>query len=380
MADYEATFGFEDVPSGSFREHFDKDLEILRLKEFKKKGRKTFVATLRFVGNVFPCGTHQVPLKTKRKGNVDVPILCPTFRPPSLDDPNSKAENNEADCPLHKTGFPYTVHGYSNVIVRELQKQGDENPVKVFRVPPGVAGKLKNLTLAVIDDVEDGERDLPDECDEDRPIRVNDPVSGFDIRVEYDPDAAGTAMYTLEARKFRPLTRKEKRYDYFDLWSIEKHRPDVETVLTDLASMPLNLKSDKAKKVNRRLLDELLDGKLSKGDDNNEDDDGDNDSGGSSSRKSNRNRKNHDHDPEDSDRESSSIDKRQYRRKLVKMTLNDLWDLSEDKGIDDCENIEDDELIDKLVELKFGSEFKSSKKPKRSNKRGGGLLKRRGNR
>ena len=191
---------------------------------------------LRFLStDMLPVKTHWIKiLAGKEKKEVKIPKLCVSFDPDAEGTP--KEGTHCPYCELTQGGDDATcqtsVAYYANALVRDIQEdeprkkvkptnrekktglmeKGSKawSPVRVIRLPNGLAGKLDGLTERNI--VKSKNKKL-----NGKTFPIDDVKYGIDIAIKYDPKAAGAEKYQLDKGDRTPLTEEEQSYLVWDL-------------------------------------------------------------------------------------------------------------------------------------------------------------------
>ena len=213
--------GFDQVPDTNSNDSAKLE-ELFQLFD-PKSAQKSYVA-LRFMPyNMLPVRRHWVQIKTAKGKRTAIPKMCVSFDPdnPSVPLKGRHCPYCELDHGPEDKGYPARKEEYmlANVLVRDLQdtirvgkmtseerESGHKDissksgtPVQVFRMPMGVARRIKEMAEM------NGNK------------AVNDKKSGIDVMVKFNPKAAAAEMYKLERGDRTPLTKSEMEYLYWNL-------------------------------------------------------------------------------------------------------------------------------------------------------------------
>ena len=213
--------GFDQVPDANGNDSAKLE-ELFQLFE-PKSAQKSYVA-LRFMPySMLPVRRHWIQIKTAKGKRTAIPKMCVAFDPDNPDKPlkGRHCPYCELDHGPEDKGYPARKEEYmlANVLVRDLQdtirvgkmtseerESGHKDissksgtPVQVFRMPMGVARRIKEMA----------------EMNENK--AVTDKKSGIDVLIKFNPKAAAAEMYKLERGDRTPVTKKEMEYLYWNL-------------------------------------------------------------------------------------------------------------------------------------------------------------------
>ena len=327
--------------------------DLVDLYQLSSEAKNTWV-NLRFLPtDMLPVKTHWIKiLAGKEKKEVKIPKLCVSFDPDAEGTP--KEGTHCPYCELTQGGEDSTcqtsVAYYANAIIRDIQEDEPRKkvkpttkerksgmiekgskawtPVRVVRMPNGLAGKLDGLTERNI--VKSKNKKINGKV-----FPIDHEKYGIDIAIKYDPKAAGAEKYQLDKGERSPLTEEEQEYLYWDL--------------SDDLYEKLGLEStDEAKKEFKRL--DFVGGEEID-DDEDEDDDDDDDIGFASKKKKGKKRRpvdDDDDDDEDDDDDDEDDDEpvRKKKKKPSKKPLKKKPSKKKKRPVDDDED-DDDEPVRK---------------------------------
>lgn len=218
--------GFDDINPKSGGNDRLKPEELWDIFPLAKEA--TSWTNFRFLpGDMLPVKIHWIKIRAgKDKRETKIPKLCVTF------DPDNESVPLEGEhCPYcelsgGQDGSCQTSTAYyANVIVRDIQdneprkkskptaserKSGMKDlnsktwtPVRVIRIPQGLAAKLKDLKQR---NKQKGEY-----------WSISDKKYGMDVGIKYDPDATGGDRYQVDRGEPNALEADELEYLVYDL-------------------------------------------------------------------------------------------------------------------------------------------------------------------
>ncbi len=206
--------GFLEIPEHKGQEEkWEDSVEFLDLDpgEFKR---------VRMLGLVTPAARHWLTFfRRDKKGKIvfsrdgeaqqtdkRFPLMCLDF------DPETEKFTGD-ECPAHKVDLRAQRIFYVNVIDRDLQENGERNPIRALQLPVTAIKHIKGITkLEGIDPL--------------------DPDDGYDLYVKFDPDEDASSMWAIQKGDKAPLNKRErmwlrkKLYDFDELVTF----PSVEDV------------------------------------------------------------------------------------------------------------------------------------------------------
>ncbi len=219
--------GFDNInPNANSRGDKLKPEEIWDL--FKFTDQSGYVSVRFLPTDILPVKTHWIKiLAGKDKKEIKIPKICISFDPD-----NEAVALDDTDCPYcnlsqGQDGACQTSTAYyANVIVRDLQedmprklpphtkseketgykdiKSRSWTPVRVVRLPAGLAGKIQEMR----------------ERNKDKKGNMY-PVSheeyGIDIAIKFDDSKSGTDKYQIDKEERSPLDDEELDYLTYDL-------------------------------------------------------------------------------------------------------------------------------------------------------------------
>lgn len=209
-----------NISSGS-GESFNREPNMLdRIREDKRdiniqKLQQGKSLRVRLVGGVLPIRMHWIK---SLKGNTMPPYYCTKFNPNSsqFDNPYNiydesgrvvgEEPSDEYRCIWCYLGQKSSKNYFINCIDRKFQRENeDENPVKLLAMKSGMLDGLAET----INNAEG--------------IKPNDPDEGYDTIITKSIGDNNIAKYNLTAAikdAFVPLTKRERKYELFDLSEI----------------------------------------------------------------------------------------------------------------------------------------------------------------
>ena len=219
--------GFDNInPNANSRGDKLKPEEIWDL--FKFTDHSGYVSVRFLPTDILPVKTHWIKiLAGKDKKEIKIPKICISFDPD-----NEAVALDDTDCPYCKLSqgqdgsCQTSTAYYANVIVRDLQEdmprklpphtKGEKEtgykdiksrswtPVRVVRLPAGLAGKIQEMR----------------ERNKDKKGNMY-PVSheeyGIDIAIKFDDSKSGTDKYQIDKEDRTPLDDEELEYLTYDL-------------------------------------------------------------------------------------------------------------------------------------------------------------------
>lgn len=177
--------------------------------------------------DLLPVKTHWIKIRAgKDKRETKIPKLCVSFDPDNETVPLEGTHCPYCELSTGENGACQTQTAYyANVIVRDLQedeprkkveptkaerKSGYKDPktktwtpVRVIRIPGGLAAKLQSLK----------ERNKV----KGKFYQINDPKHGMDVAIKYDESAAGADKYQIDRGEQNALDEDELEYLVYDL-------------------------------------------------------------------------------------------------------------------------------------------------------------------
>ena len=174
-------------------------------------------------GDMLPVKMHWIKIRAgKDKRETKIPKLCVSFDPD-----NERVPLEGTDCPYCKLsggqdGSQQTNLAYfANAIVRDIQedeprkkakltkeekktgfkdvKSKSWTPVRVIRLPSGLAGKIKEMK------------------ERNGGYAVTDPDNGIDVDIKFDDSRSGADKYQIDRGEKAPLEDDELEYLTYDL-------------------------------------------------------------------------------------------------------------------------------------------------------------------
>jgi hypothetical protein len=184
---------------------------------------------VRLLGPVTSYAETWLKIKTKTGKIVSIPKMC-------LDHDPATDSFTTNICPYRAAGLAFRKTYLCNAIIRDIQDNEPRNkiaplpaekkrkhpvvgdayrahlktlgsktwtPVRVLRLPQGLAGKLKSLV------------DLNKHHGKKQ--ELSDPSFGIDLNIMFDPNAAGALKYQVQKEERTKLSEVEKHYLHYKL-------------------------------------------------------------------------------------------------------------------------------------------------------------------
>ncbi|QJT71188.1 hypothetical protein GR11A_00151 [Vibrio phage vB_VcorM_GR11A] len=179
--------------------------------------------TVRIIGEVYSTATRWIDIITQ-KGQISIPKTALNYDA-ETDDFDSTIED-----PYESIPNPQRVakEHYVNVLVRDLEDSEPKKnkptskekesgfkdksskswtPIRVLRVPPGLAGKLASLIALNKHKTKKGTE----------AFELSDPEFGCDVHVAYDESKSPSEKYSVQKADHSPLSKSEKKLLVWDI-------------------------------------------------------------------------------------------------------------------------------------------------------------------
>ncbi len=221
-AKYKSTKTFSDTKA---RTGGDKAPRIDELVDLFTWPKKASWVRVRLVGPVTSYAHHWINITTKDGNEIQVPKQCLSY------DAEEETRDSTKKCPycaFDKEQAKFQSYYYTNAIIRDLQddepakkritkeeeKTGIKDmdseswtPVRVLRIPPGLAAKLQSLSELNKHGPKDNKKAFP----------LSHEKYGMDISLRYDSKAAGADKYQVQKEERTALTDEEQEFLMYNI-------------------------------------------------------------------------------------------------------------------------------------------------------------------